>query len=128
MEWKKNKIFFEGVSAQDLAMEYGTPLYVYEANRIRENFRRLRNAFASRYPNFQIFYAIKCNSNPYVIKVLKEEGSFCDAASANEIRLAGKMGFQGKEILFSGNNLSEEDFQVGLEHNVLFNLDDISLF
>ena len=38
------------------------------------------------------------------------------------------MGFQGKEILFSGNNLSEEDFQVGLEHNVLFNLDDISLF
>ena len=127
MEWNNKKIYFEGVAAKDLADEYGTPLYIYEAGRIRANTARLQKAFVTRYPKFKIFYAVKANTNPHLIQLLLKEGVGCDVASANEIRLAKKCGVAGKDILFSGNNLSVDDFDAAVENQVLCNLDDITL-
>lgn len=127
MERRDGKIYFEGVAAETLAEACGTPLYVYEANRIRENYRRLDKAFRSRWPRFQIYYAVKANSNPAVIRLLMEEGAFCDCASANEIQLAQKLGARGEQILFSGNYLREEDLEEGARSGCLVNLDDASL-
>lgn len=110
-----------------LAEKYGTPLYVYDAGRIRENYRRLHKAFSSRWPRFQIFYAVKANSNPAVVKILSEEGAGCDCASGNELRLAMQLGAKGEKILFSGNMLTDADLQTGLKSKALFNLDDASL-
>ncbi|OGQ05344.1 MAG: diaminopimelate decarboxylase [Deltaproteobacteria bacterium RIFCSPLOWO2_12_FULL_44_12] len=127
MKIKDSKIYFEDVAAEELAKTYGTPLYVYEANRIRDNYRRLQKAFQTRWPQFKIYYAVKSNTNPAIIRLLMEEGAGCDCASANEIRLATKLGAKGEEILFSGNNLNEEDFAEGAKAKALFNLDDLSL-
>lgn len=127
MERKKSKIFFEGVSAESLAQEYGTPLYVYEVNRIRENYQRFFQAFRSRWSKFKVFYAVKANSNPAIAQILFQEGAHCDCASSNEIRLANQLGLSGAQILFSGNNLSDEDLKIGLATKALFNLDDLSL-
>ncbi|MDO8526965.1 MAG: diaminopimelate decarboxylase, partial [Deltaproteobacteria bacterium] len=107
MQIIKDHIHFDGISAQDLAKEFGTPTYVYEGTRIRENYRRLFNAFQSKWPRFKIYYAVKSNSNPAIIKLLMEEGAGCDCASANEILLAQKLGAKGEQILFSGNYLND---------------------
>lgn len=115
------------VAVKNLAEQYGTPLYVYDADRIRQNYRRLAQAFQSRWTPFQIFYALKANPNPAVVKILLEEGAGCDCASQNEILLARQLGVSGEKILFSGNNLTDDDFKTGLEAQALFNLDDISL-
>ena len=127
MQTKNGSIFFEEVSAGTLAAQYDTPLYIYEANRIRENYRRLDKAFRSRWPKFQIYYAVKSNSNPAIIKLLMDEGAFCDCASANEILLAKKLGASGEQILFSGNYLRDEDLKLGFQSKCLINLDDGSL-
>ncbi|MDO8494304.1 MAG: diaminopimelate decarboxylase [Deltaproteobacteria bacterium] len=114
--------------AKILAKKFGTPLYIYDAARIRENYRRLDKAFRKRWPNFKIFYAVKANSNPHVVQLLLKEGAGCDCASANEILLARHLKVPGNKILFSGNNLSDEDIQTGLKAKAFMNLDDISLF
>ncbi|MBI4126066.1 MAG: diaminopimelate decarboxylase, partial [Deltaproteobacteria bacterium] len=64
-----------GISVAELAKRYGTPLYVYHEGRIRENVRRLFAAFRSRYQNFDLFYAIKANSNPAIAAILVSEGT-----------------------------------------------------
>lgn len=127
MHIRNGKSYFEEVSARELADTYGTPLYVYEADRIRKNYKRLEAAFKSHWSHFRIFYAVKANSNPHIVSLLKRLGAGADCASANEIRLASKVGFQGEEILFSGNYLSDEDLDVGWQTKVLLNLDDSSL-
>lgn len=121
------EIYLEEVPVTELARQYGTPLYVYEENRIRDNFRRAMQAFRKHYDNFRFFYAIKANNNLAVANILRQEGAGIDAASINEILLAKKLGLGGEDVMFSGNFLSDEDIRQGLESGVIFNLDDISL-
>ena len=121
------EIYLEEVPVTELARQYGTPLYVYEENRIRANFRRAMQAFRKHYDNFRFFYAIKANNNLAVANILRQEGAGIDAASINEILLAKKLGLGGEDVMFSGNFLSDEDIRQGLESGVIFNLDDISL-
>lgn len=127
MNYKNSHIFFDSVSVQKLAEKYGTPVYVYEANRIRENFQRLDGAFKKEWSHFQIYYAVKSNSNPSIVKLLMDAGAFCDCASLNEILLAKKLGAKGEAILFSGNFLNDDDLKAGIESGALVNLDDLSL-
>ena len=121
------EIYLGEVPVTELARQYGTPLYVYEENRIRDNFRRAMQAFRKHYDNFRFFYAIKANNNLAVANILRQEGAGIDAASINEILLAKKLGLGGEDVMFSGNFLSDEDIRQGLESGVIFNLDDISL-
>ncbi|KYF88231.1 diaminopimelate decarboxylase [Sorangium sp. So ce394] len=113
-----------GISVRDLAEQYGTPLYAYDAERIRENFRRLTRALRSCYPEVSVFYAIKACNNLEIAKLLVEQGSGVDAASPNEIRLAQALGLSGEQIIYTGNSLSDEDLAAGLRAGVIFNVDD----
>jgi len=121
------QIYLEDVPVTELAATYGTPTYVYEENRIRENFRRALAAFRKYYPDFRFFYAIKANNNLAVANILRQEGAGIDAASVNEILLAQKLGLGGSDVMFSGNYLSDEDIRQGLKSGVIFNLDDPEL-
>ena len=127
MEIHDNQFYFGGVSAVELAKTYGTPLYVYEEERIRENFRRALKAFQKYYADFRFFYAIKANNNLAIANILRQEGAGIDAASVNEILLAKTLGLGGEDVMFSGNFLSDDDIRQGLESGVIFNLDDPSL-
>lgn len=111
----------------ELAAEYGTPTYVYDEVRIRENFRRADKAFRQYYPDFRFFYAVKACNNPAIVSILTSEGAGLDTASVNEILLAKSVGLSGDDVMFSGNFLSDDDIIQGLESGVIFNLDDISL-
>ena len=84
----KGNLSIGGADALELAKEYGTPLYVIDEERIRDNYQRLYNAFSSKYPNFKIYYACKANTNLSVMRILKDEGSSIDAVSPGEIYTA----------------------------------------
>lgn len=122
-----DQIFITDCAVSDLAQLYGTPLYVYDEAKIRANFRYAFNAFKKHYDNFRFFYAIKACNNPAIASILKSEGAGIDAASVNEILLAKKIGLSGKNVMFSGNFLSDDDIKQGLNSGVIFNLDDPSL-
>ncbi len=124
---REKEIFIDEVSVQNIAEQYGTPTYVYNETRIRENFRRAYKAFTSHYPDFKFFYAVKACNNPAIVNILRQEGAGIDAASVNEILLAKKVGLGGENVMFSGNFLSDEDIIQGLESGVIFNLDDVSI-
>ncbi|MGK4003280.1 diaminopimelate decarboxylase [Sorangium sp. So ce1036] len=113
-----------GISVRDLAEQYGTPLYVYDAERIRDNFRRLSSALRGHYPEVSVYYAIKACNNLEIAKLLVEQGAGIDAASPNEIRLAQALGLSGERILYTGNSLSDDDLAAGLRAGVIFNVDD----
>jgi len=123
----KNKIHIGDVAVRDIATEYGTPTYVYDENKIRENYRRALKAFSKHYPDFRFFYAVKACNNPAIVNILRQEGAGIDAASVNEIRLAKKVGLGGEDVMFSGNFLSDDDIKFGLKSGVIFNLDDPSI-
>ena len=115
------------IAVKDLAQEYGTPVYVYDEQKIRSNFRKVNEAFRKYYPDFKMFYAVKSCNNPAIVNILRQEGAGVDAASVNEIRLAKYVGLDGEDVMFSGNFLSDDDIKQGLESGVIFNLDDISI-
>ncbi len=110
-----------------IAGQYGTPTYVYDEQMIRENFRRANKAFTKYYPDFRFFYAVKACNNPAIANILRQEGAGVDAASVNEILLAGHIGLGGEDVMFSGNFLSDDDIRRGLDSGVIFNLDDPSI-
>ncbi len=123
----KNKIHIGDVAVRDIATEYGTPTYVYDENKIRENYRKAFKAFSKYYPDFRFFYAVKACNNPAIANILRQEGAGIDAASVNEIKLAKKIGLGGEDVMFSGNFLSDDDIKFGLKSGVIFNLDDPSI-
>jgi diaminopimelate decarboxylase len=127
MKIAKNKIYIGDVAVRDIATEYGTPTYVYDENKIRENYRRALKAFSKHYPDFRFFYAVKACNNPAIVNILRQEGAGIDAASVNEILLAKKVGLGGEDVMFSGNFLSDDDIKFGLKSGVIFNLDDPSI-
>lgn len=112
--------------AIELAERYGTPLYVIDENRIRDNYKRLYNAFSKFYPNFKMFYACKANTNLSVMKILESEGSGIDAVSPGEIYTSLLAGFEPNRILYTGNNVTDEELKFAVESGVKINLDSIS--
>ena len=127
MEIRNGEIFLGGVSVETIANAYGTPTYVYEEQKIRENYRLAYRTFKKYYPDFEMFYAVKCCNNPAIVNILRQEGAGADCASVNEILLAKQVGLSGRKIMFSGNFLSDDDIRQGLESGVIFNLDDLSI-
>ena len=127
MKFVGNKIAIGDVAVEQLAAQYGTPLYVYDEQKIRANFRKVKEAFSKYYSDFKMFYAVKACNNPAIVNILRQEGAGVDAASVNEILLAKHVGLGGEDVMFSGNFLSDDDIKQGLESGVIFNLDDISI-
>lgn len=105
--------------------KYPTPFHIYDERAIRENARRLLAAFAWA-PGFKEFFAVKAAPNPYLVKILKEEGFGADCSSLAELVLAEKVGLTGEDIIFSSNDTPAHEFIKARELGAIINLDDIS--
>lgn len=114
------------VDVNEIAMDYGTPLYVIDEERIRDNYKRVFSAFTKYYKKFRVLYACKANTNLAVMRILEEEGSSIDAVSPGEVYISLKAGFDPKRILFTGNNVKDNELEFVDEQGVLINLDSIS--
>ena len=124
LEDRKGVLYVDGISSVELASRFGTPLYVYSARRIQDNYRRIHGAFAARRKNFRANYAVKANTNLWVLDLLRREGAGADCAGPGEIQMAKSVGFPPDRILYSGNYNSDEELRYGLESGAVINLDD----
>ncbi len=122
----KGHLTIGGADAVDLADRYGTPLYVIDEMRIRDNYRRLYRAFSERYSRFQIFYACKANTGLAVMRILEEEGSGIDAVSPSEIYTSLMAGFEPERILYTGNNVTDSELRFAVDAGVMINVDSRS--
>jgi diaminopimelate decarboxylase len=104
--------------------EFGTPLYVYHAERIKEQYERLMNAFAGIDAKF--FYAAKALTNINILKYIKSIGCNIDCSSINEAMLAAKAGFIPQNILYTSNNISFEEIEEAQQMGIHINIDSVS--
>lgn len=107
------------------AEQFGTPLYVYDAQRIRDQYQKLINAFHKS--DVQVFYACKALTNVNVLKVLKGLGSGVDCVSINEVKLALKAGVNPDKIIFTPNSVALEEYLEATELKVNINIDNLNL-
>jgi len=115
------------LSAQQLtaiAQEFGTPLYVYHAERIGEQYKRLLTAFGKTDARF--FYASKALTNINILKYIRSIGANIDCSSINEVKLALKAGFEPANILYTSNNIAFEEITEARELGVHINIDSLS--
>jgi diaminopimelate decarboxylase len=122
---EENHLTIGGVDAVELAEEFGTPLYVVDENRIRERYRQFYSAFSSLYPKVEVKYAYKANTSLAVLHILKQEGAGADILSAGELHISRKVGLDPEQIIFTGNNKTDEELEMALEEGVIINLDAI---
>ncbi len=109
--------------AQEIIREVPTPFHLYDEAGIRRNARALKAAFSWN-KGFKEYFAVKATPNPYIIKLLHEEGCGCDCASYTELLLAEAVGVTGHDVMFSSNVTPEKDMRKALEMGVYINLDD----
>jgi diaminopimelate decarboxylase len=106
------------------ANEFGTPLYVYHAERIKEQYERLLTAFSGADTKF--FYAAKALTNINILKYIKGIGCNIDCSSINEAKLAQQAGFLPQNILYTSNNISFEEIEEAQRMGIHINIDSIS--
>lgn len=121
----QKKLPFSNDQLERIVAEYGTPFHIYDEKSIRENARRLNNAF-SWVPGFKEYFAVKATPNPYILKILAEEGVGADCSSLPELILAERVGLKGEDIVFTSNDTPAEEFRKARDLNAIINLDDIT--
>ncbi len=107
----------------EITKKYPTPFHIYDEKGIRENARKLYEAFSWN-KGFKEYFAVKATPNPYIINILKEEGCGVDCSSLTELMLSEALGYSGDGIMFSSNATPPEEFIKAKELNAYINLDD----
>ena len=117
--------FITEQQAREIIKKYPTPFHIYDEKGIRENARRLQQAFSWN-KGYKEFFAVKATPNPSILKILKEEGCGTDCSSYSELVMSKKCGFSGQNIMFSSNDTPLEEFKYAKELGAIINLDDIT--
>lgn len=107
-----------------LANEFGTPLYVYHADRIQEQYHKLLSAFEGA--DVRFFYAAKALTNINILRYIKETGCQVDCSSVNEAKLALHAGFAPEHILYTSNNVSFDEICEAQSLGIHINIDSLS--
>lgn len=108
-----------------LADTYGTPLYLYDQGHIQAQVAALRAAFAPRFPRLRVLYAMKANTNPAVVGLLRQEGLGAEVISGGEIETALRVGYAGSEILFTSSSKSPAEIRRATELGAVINVDSL---
>lgn len=107
-----------------IAAEFGTPVYVYDAESIKEQYGKLKNSFSD---NTRFFYACKALTNINILKYVNQLGADLDCVSINEVKLGLKAGFEPERILFTPNCVDLAEIEEAMAHKVHINIDNISI-
>ena len=109
-----------------LAEQFGSPVYVYEADKIQSQYKRLTKAF-SKVENLRINYAMKALSNVAILQLLRDMGSCLDAVSIQEVQLGLHAGYSPDQIFFTPNGVSLEEIEEVSAMGVQINIDNLSI-
>ena len=115
---------------EELADQYGTPTYVYSSSRLEHNISELMKSISASFANYQVYYAVKANSNISIIKILKNKFNDlgCDCSSPGELFAAKKADVDMSNCVYTGNYESIEDLKTALNAGAEINLDDLNSF
>ena len=105
---------------------YGSPVYVYDANKISAQYERLTKAFAA-VPSLRINYAMKALSNVSILKLMRKLGAGLDTVSIQEVKLGLHAGFAPEQIIFIPNGVSMEEIEEAASLGVQLNIDNLSI-
>ena len=112
-------LLFAGQDTAALAAQYGTPLYLMDEDKIRENCRVYLRAFKELFPEGSTpLYASKANSFTQIYRIMREEGIGIDVVSSGEIRTALNAGFDLSRAFFHSNNKTDADIAYAIENGI----------
>ena len=117
------KPFVTKEQIEEIVKTYPTPFHIYDEKGIRENARKLKKAFSWN-KGFKEFFAVKATPNPFLLKILQEEGCGTDCSSMTELMMSEALGFGEGDIMFSSNVTPAEEYVKAREVNAYINLDD----
>lgn len=120
----EKKVPFTKEQIEKIIKKYPTPFHIYDEKAIRNNIRNFLKAF--KWANFKEYFAVKATPNPYILKILKEEGCGTDCSSLPELILSEKSGITGEEIMFSSNETPAKEYVKAKELGAIINLDDLT--
>ncbi len=109
----------------NLIQDFPTPFYLYDEQAIRDNMKRFTKAF-SIFPSFREHFAVKACPNPYILKILADEGCGADCSSLPELMLSHLSGITSEKVIFTSNETPANEYKFAYEHGNIINLDDIS--
>lgn len=121
----EKKTFVSLDQVEEMVKKYPTPFHLYDEKGIRENVRKLKQAFSWN-KGYKEYFAIKATPNPYIMQILKEEGVAADCSSYTELLLSEAVGLTGDNIMFSSNVTPREDFELAVKLGAIINFDDIT--
>ena len=117
MKYINKNFFIEKVKAENLAKKFGTPIYCYSYNQLKENIDSFKKHFKSFTP--LICFAIKSNTNVNLIKEIKKLGLGADVVSIGELMTAIKAGINPQKIVFSGVGKTSEEISYAIDKKIL---------
>jgi diaminopimelate decarboxylase len=120
-----NPTHIQGVSIASLADEFGTPLYIYDGEKITTQVKTLQDAFSS--VPLKIKYATKALSNINILKLIRKAGAGVDAVSIEEVKLCMLAGYAPSEIMYTPSGVAFEEIQEAVELGIMINLDSLPL-
>lgn len=115
----------QGITLASLADEFGTPLYIYDGEKITNQVKALQEAFSA--VPLKIKYATKALSNISILKLIRKAGAGIDAVSIEEVRLGMLAGYSAQEIMYTPSGVAFEEIQEAVKLGVMINLDSIPL-
>lgn len=121
----EKKPFVTKKQVEEIVKKYPTPFHIYDEKGIRENARKVKEAFAWN-PGFREYFAVKATPNPFLINILREYGCGTDCSSKTELMLSKAIGCKGEEIMFSSNDTPPEEFVYANKLGAIINLDDFT--
>ena len=117
MKYKNKKLYIENVPIEKLSKKYGTPLYCYSFNKIKDNIADFKNNFKSINPI--ICFSVKSNSNIHLLKIIKKMGLGADVVSKGELLKVLKVGMEPKKIVFSGVGKDYDELNLAIKKKIL---------
>lgn len=121
----EKKPFVTKEELEKIIKTYPTPFHLYDEKGIRENAKRLKEAFAWN-KGYKEYFAVKATPNPYILQILKDYGCGTDCSSATELMMSDACGFSGHDIMFSSNDTPLQEFKLANDLGAIINLDDIT--
>ncbi|MDW5288825.1 diaminopimelate decarboxylase [Formosa sp. PL04] len=109
-----------------IASDFGSPVYVYDSEKIVSQYKRLTSAF-NKVKQVKVNYAVKALSNISILKLMKSLGAGLDTVSIQEVQLGLKAGFSAEEIIFTPNGVSLEEIEQASKLGVQINIDNLSI-
>ncbi|RZV64284.1 MAG: diaminopimelate decarboxylase [Flavobacteriaceae bacterium] len=110
----------------NVAKEYGSPVYVYDSQKIISQYKRLTSAF-DKVKRLKVNYAVKALSNLSILKLMKSLGAGLDTVSVQEVKLGLAAGFQAEQIIFTPNGVSLEEIEEVAALGTQINIDNLSI-